>query len=175
MEAYFVDALGRKWKGPYVYIDLFHPERLGLRYQGQDDQMHTPFMVGRSMFGSIERLIAILIEQNIGSLPLWLAPEQVRVIPINDKLADYAVQVHAALEQAGFRVGADYRKENLGAKVHSAENERVPYIIVLGDKEEKTKAMTLRRYGQHEVQEGILLKDLIELLNTEIGNTEKRT
>lgn len=168
VEVRFTDALGRKWKGPYLYIDLYHPEKFGLHYQGQDDRMHAPVMVGRSMFGSIERLMALLVEHYIGKLPLWLAPEQVRIIPMADKNAEYAAQAFCAVEQAGFRASVDYRKENLGAKVHAAESERVPYIIVVGDKEEKNKTITLRRYLQEGSQDGIVLEKFLEQLTLEV-------
>lgn len=168
LEMRFADALGRKWKGPYIYIDMHHPERLGLHYQGQDDRMHAPTMVGWSMFGSIERLTAILVEHYSGKLPLWLAPEQVRVIPVTDKNAEYAAQVYEQIEEGGFRVNVDYRKENLGFKVHAAEKEKVPYMIIVGGKEEKNRSLTLRRYLQEEVQEGIVLEKFFELLRSEI-------
>lgn len=168
IEVRFTDALGRKWKGPYVYIDLYHPERFGLHYQGQDDRMHAPVMVGRSMFGSIERLTAILIEHYTGKLPLWLAPEQVRIIPAADKNAEYAAQVYSEVEQAGFRASVDYRKENLGAKVHAAESEKVPYMIVVGDKEEKNKVISLRRYLQEGMQDGMALEKFLEQLSSEV-------
>lgn len=169
LEMRFTDALGRSWKGPYVYIDHHHPKKFGLRYQGQDDQMHSPMMIGRSMFGSLERLTAILVEHYAGELPLWLAPEQVRVIPVGDKQCEYAAQVHAQIEQAGFRTSIDYRKGNLGAKVHAAESERVPYMIAVGDKEEKNKTIALRRYLKEEVQEGMALETFLEQMSLYSG------
>lgn len=172
VEVRFSDALGREWKGPYVYIDQYHPKKFGLHYQGQDDRMHTAYMIGRSMFGSIERLIAILIEHYAGKWPLWLAPEQVRVIPIADKNADYATQIYGQIEQAGFRVSMDDRKDNLGVKVHTAENERVPYMIVIGDKEEKNKTISLRQYLQKEVKDGIVLESFLEQLSLEASRKE---
>lgn len=168
----FTDVLGRKWKGPYVYIDLYHPEKFGLRYQGQDDRMHAPVMVGRSMYGSLERLMAILIEHYAGKWPLWLAPEQVRVIPIADKQCEYAAQISEKIRAAGFRVSVDYRKENLGAKVHAAESERIPYMVVVGDYEEKSGTIALRKYLLKEVQENMALEDFLEKMRVEIETTD---
>lgn len=168
VEMRFADALGRKWKGPYVYIDLYHPEKFGLHYQEQDDQMHAPTMIGRSMFGSLERLVAILVEHFAGKLPLWLAPEQVRIIPVAEKNAEYAAQVYSEVDQAGFRTSVDYHKGNLGAKVHVAESEKVPYMIVVGDKEGKDKTITLRSYLQEDVQEGIILEKFLKQLSSEV-------
>ncbi len=173
-EMYFTDSLGREWKGPYIYIDLYHPEKFGLHYQGSDDCMHVPVMIGRSMFGSIERLIAILVEHYAGVLPLWLAPEQVRVIPVTDKSMEYAAQVFNELEQSSFRASIDNRKENLGAKVHAAEKEKVPYLIVIGEKEEKNKTITLRRFLNEEVQEGIKLGQFLEQLSSEVSGSKKQ-
>ena len=168
IEVRFNDALGREWKGPHVYIDLHHPEKFGLHYQGQDNRMHVPVMVGRSMFGSLERLIAILIEHYAGKLPLWLAPEQVRVITATDKNVTYAAQVYSQIEKAGLRVHMDTRKENIGAKVHEAENERVPYVIVIGDKEEKNRTIAVHRHLQEGTQEEIALENFLEQLNSEV-------
>lgn len=168
VEMRYKDALGREWKGPYVYIDLYHPEKFGLLYQEQKDRMQVPVMMGRSMFGSIERLIGILIEHYVGKLPLWLVPEQVRVIPVGNKNVEHADQIVSEIEQAGFRTGIDYHQGNLRAKIHTAEKERVPYMVIVGDKEEKNKTITLRRYLQEEVQNGIVLQEFLKQLNSEV-------
>jgi threonyl-tRNA synthetase len=119
------------------------------------------------MFGSLERLTAILVEHYTGNLPLWLAPEQVRVIPVGDKNANYAAQVYEEICQAGFRASIDYRKENLGARIHSAQSERVSYIIVIGDQEEESKSIMLRKNQQDDGQHGIALDKFLEQLRVE--------
>lgn len=170
VEVRFKDALGRAWKGPSLYIDLYHSEKYGLHYQGLDDQMHATVMIGQSMFGSLERMVAILIEHYVGVLPLWLAPEQVRVIPVADKNAEYAAQVYAEMRQAGFRVGLDSHKGNLGVKIHAAENERVPHMIIVGDKEMLDKTVTLRQYQQETLISGVAAENYIRQLRSEIAS-----
>lgn len=167
------DALGREWKGPYVYIDLSHPEKFGLHYQGQEDRMHPPVMIGRSIFGSLERLTALLIEHYAGVLPLWLAPEQIRVIPVGERNIEYAVAIQEKLEEAGFRVRIEKRDENLGAKIHSAKDERIPYIVVVGAKEEENKTISLRRHLQEDVQEELQLETLLEQLKKTLDKTKR--
>lgn len=168
IEARFVDALGREWKGPYVYMDLYHPDKLGLHYQSQDGGMRRPMMIGRSILGSIERLIAILVEHYSGYLPLWLAPEQMRVIPVIESNADYAAELHKIIELQGFRVGIDYRKENLGVKIHAAESEKVPYIIVIGETEEKNRTISLRSYPGGQREDGVFIDKWLEQLKAKI-------
>lgn len=168
LEMRFSDAFGRKWKGSYVYIDLHHRSKYALHYQELNGQMAPPVMIGRAMFGSLERLIAILIEHYAGELPVWLMPEQVRVIPVTDKQSDYAKQVYSQIKRAGFRLGIDYRKENLGVKIHASETEKVPYLVVVGDKEEKSKTISLRRHGHKEALEGMALEDFLSQLHDEV-------
>lgn len=167
VEMYFTDALGREWKGPYISMDVYHPEKLGLHYQGSDDRMHVPIMIGRSMFGSIERLIAILIEHYAGALPLWLAPEQVRIIPVTDKNQEYGARICKELQQRDFRVFVDSRKENLGTKIHAAEKEKVPCTLVVGEKEEKNKTVALRKFLNKDAQEEMTLEQFLEQLSSE--------
>lgn len=166
LEGHFMDAIGREWKGPYIYIDLYHPKKFKLRYQGQDDRMHVPMMVGRSLFGSIERLVAILVEHYSGRLPFGLAPEQVRVIPVADKNGEYAKKIAQEIEKAGFRATVDHHRENLGVKIHAAESEKVSYMVICGDREEKNETVTLRTYQQEKGQEGIELENFLSLLKT---------
>jgi threonyl-tRNA synthetase len=148
IEVRLIDALGREWKGPFVGIDFNHPERFGLHYHGADGEMHTPTMITRSMFGSLERFVAVLVEHYAGVFPLWLAPEQVRIIPVAESHHDYADDLHAGLERAGLRSQVDYRHDKLGAKVHAAEREKVPYAVIVGDKEKKEGLITVRSCSQ---------------------------
>ncbi len=120
------------------------PERFDLTYIGSDGEKHRPVMIHRVAFGSIERFIGILIEHYAGAFPSWLAPVQVTVLPITDRTADYADQVAATLTQAGFRVETDHRNEKIGYKIREAQMQKVPYMIVLGDKEAAAGTLAIR-------------------------------
>jgi len=167
LEAYLTDSLGRSWKGPSISIDFNYSERFGLRYQGPDDEMHMPVMITRAMFGSLERFVAVLIEHYGGLFPVWLAPEQVRVIPIAEKHMKYAAEVHSRIEEMGFRTSLDHSRERLGGKIHSAERERVPYAIVLGDKEENSGLISVRSCNHEEMKSGVKLEAFLERLSQE--------
>ena len=178
-----IDALGREWCGPSVGLDFNTPERFGLRYQGKDGKMHVPLMITRSMFGSLERFVAILVEQCGGHFPLWLAPEQVRVLPVTEDQADYAAEVAEQLEHHGFRAHVDYRREVLKAKVHSFEEEKVPFAVVVGRQEQQKHCLTYRRSQMGKVVDGVDLSEFVTLLERECkkkdlpgmtGATEKR-
>jgi threonyl-tRNA synthetase len=164
IELRLVDALEREWKGPSLSFNFNLSERFGLLYQGADDQMHVPVMITRTVFGSLERFIAILIEHYAGWFPLWLAPEQVRIIPVGTKNADYATGVCKKIEEIGFRVGVDYRQETLGGKVHAAELERIPYVLIVGEKEEQKGKVTLRSCKQKQRQEILSLEAFLKQL-----------
>ena len=146
------DALGREWDGPYVGMDFNHPQRLGLKYQGADGDMHTPMMMRRSMFGSLERFIAILVEHYAGVFPLWITPEQVRILPVSEKNEEYAEKVRRNMESRGLRVGVDYRQEKLGAKMRTAQCEKVPYILVVGEEEENKQMVAVRPWNRSDTR-----------------------
>lgn len=143
-ETQLVDSLGREWKGPRLSLDFNIPERFGLRYQAPGGEIRVPIMLVRTLFGSFERFIAILIEHFAGHFSVWLAPEQVRVISVLEKNAAYADGVCQAIEECGYRATSDCRREQLGSKIHSAESEKVPYLLIVGDKEEKQGLITVR-------------------------------
>ena len=138
------DCLGRQWQLGTVQLDYVLPERFGLQYTGPDNQPHRPVMIHRAPLGSIERFMGILIEHFAGAFPLWLAPEQVRVLPISDKAAEYAHQVLARLLGAGFRATLDSRPEKIGAKVRDAQLEKVPVMLVVGAKEAESQSVSYR-------------------------------
>lgn len=167
IEVLVKDALGRTWVTAALGIDITHPTKMVLRYRGADDMLHEPVMVTRTLFGSLERFVGLLLEQYAGLLPLWLAPEQVTVVPISSKYMRYASEIVKGLEESGFRVGLDYSQGNLGAKVHAAEQQKVPYIVIVGDKEENDKTVTLRSCGQGKSHTGLKLESIIELLRNE--------
>ena len=131
------DCIGREWQLGTVQLDynLPSPQRFGLEYIGADNQPHQPVMIHRAPFGSFERFVGMLIEHFAGAFPLWLAPEQVRVMVVSQKVEEYGRQVEARLRQAGFRVSGDYRAEKIGAKIRDAQLELIPYMFVIGGRE----------------------------------------
>ncbi|WP_422931635.1 threonine--tRNA ligase [Singulisphaera sp. PoT] len=138
------DCIGRQWQLGTVQLDYVLPERFGLEYTGPDNQPHRPVMIHRAPFGSMERFMGILIEHFAGAFPLWLAPEQVRVLPISDKVADYAKHVLAELQAAGLRATMDLRPEKIGSKIRDAQLEKIPAMLVVGVKEAETEAVSYR-------------------------------
>jgi threonyl-tRNA synthetase len=143
------DAIGRKWQCATIQLDYQLPERFNLTYVGADNAEHRPIVIHRAIFGSFERFIALLIEHYAGAFPLWLAPLQVQVLPIADRHLDYAREVRARLEAAGLRVAVDDRQEKIGYKIREAQLQKVPYMLVVGDKEtaEGTVAVRSRAEG----------------------------
>jgi len=138
------DCIGRQWQLGTVQLDYVLPERFQLEYTGADNQPHRPVMIHRAPFGSMERFMGILIEHFAGAFPLWLAPEQVRVLPISDKVAEYADKVFHALQAAGLRTTIDHRSEKIGAKIRNAQLEKIPVMLVVGAKEAETEAVSYR-------------------------------
>ncbi|MFC7046839.1 threonine--tRNA ligase [Halobacteriaceae archaeon GCM10025711] len=144
----FEDALGRKWDGPTVQLDFNMPERFELTYTGEDNEEHRPVMIHRALYGSYERFLMVLIEHFNGKFPPWLAPEQVRVLPISDDLIPYAESV--ADELGGFRVGVEDRSWTLGRKIREAQTDRVPYMVVVGDDEAEAGTISVRDRKERE-------------------------
>jgi threonyl-tRNA synthetase len=138
------DALGRVWQGPTVQVDFNLPERFNLTYTAEDGTRKTPVMVHRAILGSLERFMGALIEHYSGAFPAWLAPVQAKVMPIADRHNPYAEKIAATLRQKGFRVELDLRREKIGAKIRDAQLQKIPYMIILGDKEEKDEMISLR-------------------------------
>jgi threonyl-tRNA synthetase len=143
------DAIGRKWQCATIQLDYQLPERFNLTYVGADNAEHRPIVIHRAIFGSFERFIALLIEHYAGAFPMWLAPLQVQVLPIADRHLDYAREVRTRLEAAGLRVAVDERQEKIGYKIREAQLQKVPYMLVVGDKEaaEGTVAVRSRAEG----------------------------
>ena len=138
------DSIGRTWQCGTIQLDMNLPERFDLTYTDKDGSKKRPVMIHRVCFGSIERFIGILIEHYAGALPTWLSPVQVKVLPISDKFADYADSVAAKLDEAGVRVETDHRAEKIGFKIREARNERVPYMLVVGEKDVEANAVSVR-------------------------------
>jgi threonyl-tRNA synthetase len=145
------DAIGRIWQLGTIQVDWNLPERFGLEYTGDDNQKHRPVMIHRALFGSIERFFGVLIEHYAGAFPLWLAPVQVAVLPITDRINEYAEVVAAELRKAGFRVESNTRSDKIGAKIREAQLQKVPYMIVLGDKELEEQKVAVRERKQGDI------------------------
>jgi threonyl-tRNA synthetase len=143
-----VDVLGRLWQLSTVQVDFNLPERFGLEYVGEDGERHRPVMVHRALFGSLERFFGVLIEHYAGAFPLWLAPLQMGLVPISERHLGYAQKVEAALQEAGFRVEVDSRNEKMNAKIRDFANQKTPYVLVFGDKEEAANAVSVRVRGK---------------------------
>jgi Ser-tRNA(Thr) hydrolase (EC 3.1.1.-) len=139
------DALGREWQLGTIQVDYNLPERFGLTYVGKDGEEHRPVMLHRAPFGSLERFIGILIEHFAGDFPLWLSPVQVVVVPVSEKQEDYALLVTHRLKEAGLRAEADTRPERMQARIRDAELKKVPYVLVVGEKEKAEGAVSVRR------------------------------
>ena len=161
------DALGRPWQLGTVQFDFNLPERFNLTYVGADGKDHQPYMVHRALLGSIERFFGILIEHYAGAFPLWLAPEQVRVLPISDKALDYAKKTQAALKAAGFRVDIDSSAEKLGAKIREATLMKVPYQVVVGPRDEANGTVSVRSRADGDLG-AMKLDALVARLQTEL-------
>jgi threonyl-tRNA synthetase len=143
-----VDVLGRLWQLSTVQFDFNLPARFELEYVGEDGERHQPVMVHRALFGSVERFFGVLIEHYAGAFPLWLAPVQIGLVPISERHLAYAQKVEAALKDAGFRVETDDRNEKMNAKIRDFANQKTPYILVFGDKEEGAGAVSVRTRGK---------------------------
>jgi threonyl-tRNA synthetase len=142
------DALKRSWQLGTIQVDYNLPERFELEYIGADNQKHRPVMIHRAPFGSMERFIGVLIEHLGGRFPLWLAPDQVAVLPISDKFTPYAESVAGFLKQQGFRSFADVRNEKIGKKIRDNELLKIPYMLIVGEKEEASGSVSVRRHGE---------------------------
>ncbi len=138
------DALGRKWQCGTIQLDYQMPERFDLKYTGADNAEHRPVVIHRAIFGSLERFIGILVEHFAGAFPLWMAPVQVTVLPIADRHADYAREVLAALAAAGLEAVIDDRQEKVNYKIREAQLQKVPYMLVVGDREAADRAVAVR-------------------------------
>lgn len=142
------DALGRKWQLGTIQVDYNLPERFELDYVGSDNQKHRPVMIHRAPFGSMERFIAILIENSAGNFPLWLAPEQMTVLPISEKYHDYSKEVLAYLQEKNIYGSIDERDEKIGKKIRDAEIKKIPFMLILGEKEAAEKTVSIRKHGE---------------------------
>jgi len=173
LEFTLVDALGRHWQCGTIQVDYLLPsgDRLNASYVGDDDSKHAPVMLHRAVLGSLERFIGILIEQYAGAFPVWLAPVQIAVIPVAQNFNDYAQKVTKALKDAGFRVRLDDSDNRMNAKIRGAQNEKIPYMFILGEKEASENAVSIRlRTGSQ--NQGIPLEESIQWVTQKIDQKE---
>ena len=145
------DAIGREWQLGTVQVDYVLPERFGLEYIGSDGAAHRPVMIHRAPFGSLERFCGVLIEHFAGAFPFWLAPVQARVLPIADRHHEYAKEIVEELRAAGYRVESDLDNQKIGAKIAHAETQKIPYMLIIGDKEIEANAVSLRGRGRQDL------------------------
>ncbi len=145
------DAIGRRWQLGTIQVDYNLPERFQLEYTGADNQKHRPVMIHRAPFGSLERFVAVLLEHTAGKFPLWLSPEQAIILPISEKFNDYAREVQRQLEEADVRVSVDDRNEKIGRKIRDNELRRVPYMLVVGEKEAENGEVSVRKQGEGDI------------------------
>lgn len=173
IDFHLVDAIGRTWQCGTIQLDFQLPQRFELEYIGADGEKHRPIMIHRVAFGSIERFIGILIEHFAGAFPTWLAPVQVKVLPISDKYMDYAEKVKAALDAENIRAEVDTRSEKIGYKIREAQKNKIPYMLVVGQKEEEDGVVSVRsRFKGDEGQTS--LESFIENIKKEIVSREAR-
>ncbi|MDP5140966.1 MAG: threonine--tRNA ligase, partial [Spirosomaceae bacterium] len=142
------DALGRKWQLGTIQVDYQLPQRFELEYTGSDNQKHRPVMIHRAPFGSMERFIAILLENSAGNFPLWLAPEQIAILPISEKYENYANDLFLELQEHDIRGYVDHRDEKIGRKIRDAEVNKIPLMLIVGEKEQENGEVSVRRKGE---------------------------
>ena len=142
------DAIGRRWQLGTIQVDYNLPERFQLEYMGSDNQKHRPVMIHRAPFGSMERFVAVLIEHTAGKFPLWLTPDQVAILPISEKFNEYAEQVKAELRKFDVRASVDDRNEKIGRKIRDNEMKRIPYMLIVGEKEAENGEVAVRKQGE---------------------------
>jgi len=163
------DALGRKWQLGTIQVDYNLPERFELEYIGADNEKHRPVMIHRAPFGSMERFVAVLIEHTAGEFPLWLTPDQAVIIPISDKYQEYAEKVCQLLKNYDIRTLIDNRSEKVGKKIRDNELKKIPYLIIVGEKEETEKNISVRRHREGDLG-SMTIDNFTEKVKEEIEN-----
>ncbi|MCD8044560.1 MAG: threonine--tRNA ligase [Tannerellaceae bacterium] len=167
------DALGRRWQLGTIQVDYNLPERFDLEYTGDDNKKHRPVMIHRAPFGSMERFVAVLIEHTAGKFPLWLTPDQVSIMPISEKYNDYAWQIARELEEQDIRVIVDDRNEKIGRKIRDNELKRIPYMLIVGEKEAENNEVSVRKQGEGD-KGSMKIATFAALLNDEVEEMMNR-
>ena len=166
------DAIGRRWQLGTIQVDYNLPKRFGLEYTDEDNQKKTPVMIHRAPFGSMERFAAVLIEHTSGHFPLWLTPDQVAILPLSEKYNDYARRVAKQFDLQGVRATIDLRNEKLGRKIRDNELKRIPYMVIVGEKEEAEGLVSMRQQGGGE-QASMTIQEFIDRINAEVKEQTK--
>jgi threonyl-tRNA synthetase len=167
------DALGRNWQLGTIQVDYNLPERFDLQYKGSDNQLHRPVMIHRAPFGSMERFIALLIEHTGGNFPLWLTPEQAILLPISEKYEIYTKKVLNLVENHEIRALVDNRNEKIGRKIRDAEINKIPYMLIIGETEEKQGTVSVRKHGEGDLG-SFTVEEFFEIIQNEIDKTLKQ-
>ena len=163
------DALGRSWQLGTIQVDYNLPERFDLTYKGSDNNQHRPVMIHRAPFGSMERFVAVLLEHCAGNFPLWLTPDQVSILPISEKFHHYAEEVASLLEMSDIRALIDDRNEKIGRKIRDSEIKKIPFMIIIGEKEVKEQVLSIRRHGHGDIGT-FKIVDFCKLVQKEVEN-----
>jgi threonyl-tRNA synthetase len=168
------DAIGRKWQLGTVQVDYVMPERFELEYIGSDNSAHRPVIIHRAPFGSMERFISILIEHYAGNFPFWIAPIQVSVLPITDRQNEFAEKIVNSLLASGYRVKFDNRSEGVGRKIAESEQAKIPYALIIGDREQESETVSIRQHTKGDVGTGTVteIMELFSKLNEPGGEKE---
>jgi threonyl-tRNA synthetase len=166
------DALGRKWQLGTIQVDYNLPERFELTYKGSDNELHRPVMIHRAPFGSMERFVALLLEHTGGNFPLWLIPVQAIVLPVSEKHENYAQKVLNSLENHEIRALIDNRNETVGKKIREAEMQKIPFMVIVGEREVEEETLSIRRHGGEDLG-NITIDQFADLISTEINSTLK--
>ena len=166
------DALGRSWQLGTIQVDYNLPDRFELEYKGSDNEMHRPVMIHRAPFGSMERFVAILIEHTGGNFPLWLVPEQVSILTLSEKYKNYAQKVLNVLEINEIRALVDNRNETIGKKIREAEMSKIPYMLIVGEKEEKDGMISVRKHSDGDLGT-MSVESFSALIENEINKNRK--
>jgi len=161
------DALGRTWQLGTIQVDYNLPERFQLEYIGADNQKHRPVMIHRAPFGSMERFIAVLIEHCGGNFPLWLSPEQIAILPISEKYHTYAESLYKAMGEQDITGFVDHRDEKIGRKIRDAEVKKVPFMLIVGEKEEQGQLVSVRKHGTGDIGQ-MKWSEFIQLVKSEM-------
>ncbi len=167
LDFHLADSLGRTWQCGTIQLDFQMPERFELEYIGEDGQKHRPVMIHRALLGSIERFIGVITEHFAGAFPAWLSPVQVKVLPITDRAGEYANQIVQKLDAAGFRVEVDQRNEKIGKKIREAQLEKIPYMLVVGDRDMENSTVSVR-HRSGEDKGAMSFEDFAQLLKNEV-------
>ena len=162
------DALGRSWQLGTIQVDYNLPERFELEYKGADNEMHRPVMIHRAPFGSMERFVAVLLEHCAGNFPLWLTPEQIIILPISEKYLDYSKELLKLLDNYDIRALLDERNEKTGRKIRDAEMQKIPYMLIVGEKEEETQTVSVRKHGGEDLG-SMPIDQFIQLVNEAVS------